>query len=261
MQVLNDKIQDYAFRIMNCESFDECWQVYLQQLKIYGINDVTYGIVPINADFSDVILHTTFPEEMLNYYVQNNGLNNDYMIHSNVLVNDAFVWIAEEKKRNRWIEHHFKDVIDTRQSDHMVAAWRDFKIENGMCFSFNQKNTGIAGVSLSATDVNSKHFIDQVLPFQADLQLISELFHQFSLRFSRHIALSSNLTLGVSPLTPAEIETVRWLAHGLSLKQIADQKLYRSIESVNLYVRNARTKLKARNRDQLIANAILLGII
>lgn len=63
-----------------------------------------------------------------------------------------------------------------------------------------------------------------------------------------------------STLTPRERDCLVWLANGLRTGQIAD-RLNISESAVNLYIRNAKTRLGARTREQLIARALVQGQI
>jgi len=62
-------------------------------------------------------------------------------------------------------------------------------------------------------------------------------------------------------LNQNEIETLRWLVQGYSINEIANEKLFKSVAMVNKYVRQAKDKLNARSRDQLIATAVLLELL
>lgn len=53
-----------------------------------------------------------------------------------------------------------------------------------------------------------------------------------------------------------EQQTLQWLSQGLTIKDIANNKMYKSVESINLYIRSAKDKLNAQTRDQLIAIAV-----
>lgn len=272
--MMNDPVRQFFLAISHCCSFEECWDLYTNTLKTYGILDVAYGIFPtLKSRHKETIVHTTYQPELLAFYLNNDGLTNDgltndYAHRSNVMLNDSFVWIAEEKKRKKWIENYCSqwqgsgssNKFENSTSEQIVSVLRDFKVENGLCFNFSRDTTS-SGVSLSATDMSVAHFKSHVLPSLSDLKIISALFHQYSVQFSRHTVLKNKQSFGVSPLTQSEIDTLKWLAQGLSLQAIADQKLFRSIESVNGYVRNAKAKLNANSRDQLIASAIMLGII
>lgn len=61
-------------------------------------------------------------------------------------------------------------------------------------------------------------------------------------------------------LTPREKECLLWAAKGLRDYEIAE-KLFISTRTVVFHMVNARTKLGADNRSQVIARAIALGII
>lgn len=53
-----------------------------------------------------------------------------------------------------------------------------------------------------------------------------------------------------------EKRTLELLSQGFTIKDIADVKMHKSVESINLYIRSAKDKLNAKTRDQLIALAI-----
>jgi DNA-binding CsgD family transcriptional regulator len=61
-------------------------------------------------------------------------------------------------------------------------------------------------------------------------------------------------------LSPRERECLSWLMHGHRTKDIA-QRLNLSAVAVELYLKNARTKLGAKTREEAVAKAILLRII
>ena len=62
-------------------------------------------------------------------------------------------------------------------------------------------------------------------------------------------------------LNENELETLRWLVKGYSINEIANEKLFKSVAMVNKYVRQAKNKLNARSRDQLIATAVMMGLL
>ena len=61
-------------------------------------------------------------------------------------------------------------------------------------------------------------------------------------------------------LSPREKECLLWVAQGLRSKQIADKLGLRPV-TVELHLKNARTKLRAATRGQAIAIALLNGLI
>ncbi len=61
-------------------------------------------------------------------------------------------------------------------------------------------------------------------------------------------------------LSPREAECLQWVARGLRTKQIAEKMRLRPV-TVELYLRNARTKLDAATREQAVASAVMNGLI
>jgi DNA-binding CsgD family transcriptional regulator len=61
-------------------------------------------------------------------------------------------------------------------------------------------------------------------------------------------------------LSPRETECLQWIAAGLRTKEIADRMGIRPV-TVELHMRNARTKLGADTREQAIAHAIAGGFV
>lgn len=61
-------------------------------------------------------------------------------------------------------------------------------------------------------------------------------------------------------LTPRQLDCVRLLGAGFTSTMIA-HRLDLSIHTVNQYISEACLRLKVRNRTQLVAEAIRLGLI
>lgn len=79
----------------------------------------------------------------------------------------------------------------------------------------------------------------------------------FNMRCQTLLALDDALP---RPLSPRERECMQWLAAGKVTKEIGDL-LHLSDSAVNLYVANAKRKLRADTREQAVARALLLGEI
>ena len=78
---------------------------------------------------------------------------------------------------------------------------------------------------------------------------------------SRDVPEGESVTVdGDPPLTPRENEIVRLVAFGRTNDEIAGE-LYVSPETVRSHVRNAMEKTGARNRAQLVANALARRLI
>ena len=112
---------------------------------------------------------------------------------------------------------------------------------------------GAAGWNLGST-----------LPRREIERLFAEHGHVLRLaaHFSHEIfAKSACAEVSVSrPLSPRETECLQWLAGGLRTKEIA-ARMGISPVTVELHLRNARTKLGAQSREQAVARAIANGIL
>lgn len=64
----------------------------------------------------------------------------------------------------------------------------------------------------------------------------------------------------LSALSPRQLDCVRLLADGLTSMMIA-QRLGLSVHTVNQHIAAACVRLKVRNRTQLVAEAIRLGLV
>lgn len=62
-------------------------------------------------------------------------------------------------------------------------------------------------------------------------------------------------------LNENEKEVIQWLIDGYKIQEIAEKKMFRSQESVNLYIRSAKSKLGASNLAQLAVKALNVGAI
>ena len=78
--------------------------------------------------------------------------------------------------------------------------------------------------------------------------------------FSRGAEGRNWLALQRSPLSPRELEVLKWLARGLRTDQIAYQLDLRPV-TIHMHLRSARKKLGARTREQMMAQAALRGFL
>lgn len=62
------------------------------------------------------------------------------------------------------------------------------------------------------------------------------------------------------PLTPRELEALRWFSHGLTREMVAEV-MGISTETVKTTVAVARMKLRAKNTAHAVGNALRLGLL
>lgn len=103
--------------------------------------------------------------------------------------------------------------------------------------------------------------IDTVAKEVCYLYQIAMLFDQACYSFPVYRYLNCQRRHITIDFTVKELLTLQWLSQGLSLKQISDQKVHRSIESVNKYISQLKAKLGVQSRAQLIAVATRLRVV
>ncbi len=109
-------------------------------------------------------------------------------------------------------------------------------------------------------------FVDEGLPMKQLLQELASnrietdyprrLLAAFA-RLGAHQVVQSAL---IEPLSERELEVLRYVADGLTNREIAD-RLYLSLNTVKVHARNIFGKLDANNRTQAVARAREMGVL
>lgn len=136
---------------------------------------------------------------------------------------------------------------ETERYDIKVPVYDKDKLEIGY-LSFGYQRLGSADDLGTAIDLS---FINRML----------EIFYMHFESLPLYSALLKCVNRPIEELTTSEKCTIHWLANGFSIRQIAEDKIYKSVESVNLYIKSAKKKLNSRTRDQMIAKAMAIGVI
>lgn len=135
----------------------------------------------------------------------------------------------------------------------VMTAHDSFLARSAVTFpvhAFNGKQSG--GVSF-VTNMSRAEFLSLISESMTFLQSVAILTHQ-RIQFLNEQPDSECSQV----LAPRERECIKWLANGNRTNQIADKLGIRDV-TVNLYIQNAKKKLRARTREQLIATSIING--
>lgn len=112
---------------------------------------------------------------------------------------------------------------------------------------------GTAGWNLGSS--LSRREFEGILSENGDLLRLAAHFSHEKL-----VRLEAESGGGAPKLSPRETECLQWIAAGLRTKEIADRMGIRPV-TVELHMRNARTKLGAQTREQAIAHALAGGYL
>lgn len=248
--MLQDRvIVDFIIQLQSCATAQQSYCRYAETLGGFGINESIYAILLGDSDY---IALSDYRQNFLEAYKDAGGAEADVTVFWSQQRNTPQVWNDPINQRMELPEKFHKV--------EQISA--DFDIQYGFTLPIH---TGVEGFwgscGLSASGIKKQTFLQDVLPFKDLLIAISTIFDMHVRQVSGNHILEQSTVSTLEALTPMEIETLKWLAEGYSIKQISDEKLHRSIDSVNIYIRNAKKKLNARTRDQLIAKALILRLI
>jgi len=249
---MENRLLDFITRLNGTDSFVTAWQVYSEELASVGINQSLYGfsiMLDGKRTHDDFLFLSNYSEGFLREYNGNQMGEHDVMVD----------WCEQYDTPLEWNSTPFNLTKEQKALEELSA---DYQVMNG--FSIPLKllhGQSWGGVGLSATGISRKEFEADIKPHYEYIQLIVQTFHMFVQKFPRFTEAHSDDDHVLTALTKNEIETLRWLTHGYSIDEIAHKKLFRSVPMVNKYINRAKQKLNAKNRDQLIAKAIILGLL
>ncbi len=243
---------DFITGLNQCESFEEAWKLYQKVISEQGITQSLYGITLTPSDKrgeEDFLYHTNYSDGFMREYDDNQLSEYDVLVD----------WCQQRLEPYEW---NTLDFNLTKQQQVLEELSNDYQIQWGYTIPLRLLlGDAWGGVGLCAVGISKKEFEKDVKPNYEYIQLITHTFHSFVQRFPRFTEELTNYDHVIGRLNTNEIETLKWLIHGLSIKEIANKKLFKSVDMVNKYINSAKNKLNAINRDQLIAKAMILGLV
>lgn len=131
----------------------------------------------------------------------------------------------------------------------------DRGLQDGLTVPIHSHHAGTAMMNYGTkkSDHLTTEKIEKSLP---ELFLLASYTHE---AISKHVSFD-DYTLNVSQVSNREKECLRWSTEGLTSAEIA-KKMSITESTVSFHLQNAMRKLDASNRQQLVARAIMLGVI
>lgn len=250
----NQKVADFVSLLNRCDNTEQAYRLFQQHIAMLGFEHSLYAY----------FFHAKNPDNRL-YYSFDNYPQAFYDAYFDEFINNeqevTVDWCSQYKTPLLWEGEIYQQLVKASPAyQQQNKLSHDFGIKHGFSLPFETgSRLDASGIGLSATDIGEREFKADILP---NTELVQTLCHYLDsfIRSKypakmRGIALHTNL----QRLTMPEQHCLQWLATGHSIRAIADEKLYRSTETINRHIRSAKTKLRADNRSQLIARAVLLG--
>ncbi|QFT65896.1 Transcriptional activator protein LuxR [Labrenzia sp. THAF35] len=221
-------------------SSDSAWTASAQFFESFGFDKLIY----IDRTMAGLSMFTTFPESWTSHYRAAAYERIDpffaYCCTSTTPMGTGIDYLSDYP----YLCNAQRQLIQEAGETGMRA---------GMSCIVRQAGPGGAGGWNLGSSL-PRHEIEKIFSEHADLLRLTAFFAHQRLQAAlenehRDIALS-----------PREKECLLWVAQGLRSKQIADKLGLRPV-TVELHLKNARTKLRAATREQAIAIALLNGLI
>lgn len=238
---------------MDCCTVEEAWAHYRKETVALGFLHAQYGhsfsVFRRGEDYKGFVV-TDYPQEFLNDYEQAGGMD----------VDASVLCLVEQGTPTEWGDPEVMERLPEEQKV-LDEASLDHGILYGYSVPAPMQGDNVAGFGLSATKVGEREFRQDIAP-QLDIAVVfSNLFHFHLLQMPRQPRDDYEHDNWNRHLIEKEVEVIRWLVHGYTIQQIAELKMFRSQESVNRYIRNAKKKLKAGNIAQLVGHAMILNLV
>lgn len=239
-------ILDIIDKYHQSPKLDHLWESFHEDLSQYGVTSVFYGwthslrlveeVGPEQAMWHKNSHSKAYNEYFGSEYYINNDLSSLHCIENT----NPFVW----HDRQQWGQ-------PTQQQEKFMMDSYDFNMGVGVTLPIRFNQSGFGGLGLNFADSQEKEFEKVWDEFESEISTISYVFDELA---------RGNHMDEVYPLTSREVEVLTWLTLGKTVKMIA-HKIGSSPSTVEKQVRSARQKLGARNNEQAVTKALLLGLI
>lgn len=194
----------------------------------------------INKKAGEGIL-TTYPEEFMKLYIENNYASIDPVIRYALYHSDAF----------SWKEMYEKTPID-KPLRKMMGESDDAKLFDGAAITVSSPNFEVAGVGLATSQ-------GLINPDRNTISMLRAIVNQFHLCFCNLERNNHPHNREIS-ITEREREILLWSAEG---KTVAEMSIILSISepTIKFHLQNIYRKLDATDRTQAVVKSIKLRLI
>ena len=223
------------------QSLESAVKKFRDFLRPYGVRDIFYGYMPESKSYikHDVCIAVTFPEEIMDLYLQGGGLTNDPVA-------------TDASSPKIYYQHDFRELVKQKQGmmlahTQFIQGLLDAGYTTAWCFNLHavEKN-GYAAATLYQ-DVEGTP--------QMDPKELQPFLHTFQKE-----VIAQGLLSSLFDLTPREIKTLRLTAAGKTAADIAAIENVSS-RTIELRLERARSALKARTTAEAVFKASNYGLL
>jgi len=250
---------------------EETWNTFMTAMKGIGL-DAGMLVYSPGGDIERNRFYT--------YSDYSADFNRDYMRLGGA-ANDLTVQLALQEFW-RYRQHRIDGVAlaEWRDIDVMVAQnpefieerhlaieelSRDHKVERGFScllpspIQMDVMDVATSGLGLASPGISDADFDGAIMPRQKDIADAVKLLRINLKRFS-YSDTCSMFEQELPQLTERESALVHYLAEGLRIKTIADEKIHRSVYQITKDIQALKRKLNATSIEELVMVALMLGL-
>jgi DNA-binding CsgD family transcriptional regulator len=244
------KIQKLREDIEAIDSLEPFWNRINQELQRFGVTSIMYGAIATKTELEfgartqSMIWKTNHGSEFFERFCtpgRDDSIDNCLTYEHTLTSTEPFIW------------HDFDmwEGATPKQAAHALAA-RELGLFVGFTVStqyFGKDRFG--AISVSVGDRTLEGFYEM---WESDREELLEILAILD------TGMRETYLAEVIGLAPREKQTVEYFAAGLRAKEVA-ARLGVGVKTIEKNIESARKKLKAKNRDQAIAKALVFNVI
>lgn len=237
----------YAERLRGAKNFDECWELYLSEIRHFGFATALYGFIPHwyprkDTPTCDIILTDNHPADFMARYDEAGHLQFDPSIGH----------CRTSEKPIRWYDPSYMNGLSRRELQVEDDA-RDFGLRNGLSIPLRFDQTlSWGGVGLNAGDMPDREFTGLLEAYLPELTHLTAVFHD--------AVIERSYLQSFVQLTQRENECLLWAMTGSPISEAASRMGLKP-ETVKRHLFTARKKLRARTTTHAVSRALTLNLL
>ncbi|MRR56666.1 MAG: LuxR family transcriptional regulator [Deltaproteobacteria bacterium] len=223
------------------KSLPEWRKALVESTKALGFDFLLYVLMRPVAQSNEVFVASNYPEAWWEMYTPEDLRHLDPTAQHCLKHSIPLIWSAE--------------LFQTKAQRKLYAHGLSFGIQSGVTLPVRGFNGELGMISLTMNIAPTDNVRRELALMLPQLSLLRDVAYESGRRFAYETGDKS-----IPPLTPREIECLRWGATGKSSWEIG-QILRCSEAAVNFHMKNVRKKFDVTTRQAAVVRAIQLGLI
>ncbi len=235
-----DRTLDFIRSLDGAATQEEICKKVLEITKVFGVEHVLAGVVPFPGAMSKVqrshVLLDAWPQEWAVRYFSRG-----------YLFSDPAIALLPEGRSFQWAQVDQLLQLGPKARLIMNEA-ADFGLKQGLTIPLIPIENKVIGFSFAGRNL-------EISPQDQSMLLLVA-----SYAVGRSIAVRDDMENQSVSLTTKEVDVIKWLADGLTRRQIAE-KMSISAKGVDWHLSHIRNKLCVRTTTYAVATAMRLGLV